>query len=143
MFDDKYKFPTHYRTKEKSNEHDKKNREFQVVTGAVLLTKSKYYNNACKTNKSGINGLDESMIWAFDDVCFCLDVKYLQNKKIVYCGDTNIFHEESASLKKNPVNKLHLKGNLEKLVNNWAKYYQMDKAKYTNNKNLNIYEYKK
>lgn len=143
VFDDKYKFPTHFRSKEKSNDLDKKNRLFQIVTGAVLLTKAKYYKNVCTDNASGINGLCETFRWAFDDCDMCLNVGYIQKKKIVYCGETNIFHEESASLKKNPVNKLHLKGNLEKLVAKWGKIYKIDKSSYTNNKNLNLYEYKK
>lgn len=143
VFDDKYKFPTHFRSKEKSNENDKKNRLFQIVTGAVLLTKGKYYKNVCTDNASGINGLTETFRWAFDDCDMCLNINYVQNKKIVYCGETNIFHEESASLKKNPVNKLHLKGNLEKLVSKWGSIYKIDKSLYTKNKNLNLYEYKK
>lgn len=143
VFDDKYKFPTHFRSKEKSNESDKKNRLFQIVTGAVLLTKGKYYRNVCTDNASGINGLTETFRWAFDDCDMCLNINYVQNKKIVYCGETNIFHEESASLKKNPVNKLHLKGNLEKLVSKWGSIYKIDKSLYTKNKNLNLYEYKK
>ena len=42
-----------------------------------------------------LKGMDENYYWAFDDVDLCLSIKYNLNKKIVYCGNTNIFHEES------------------------------------------------
>lgn len=140
VFDDRYKLPTHFRSKEDSDENDLKNREFQVVTGAVLLTKAKYYKNIFNNNPSGINGMDENYHWAFDDVDMCLSIKYNQNKKIIYCGATNIFHEESASLKKNPTNKLFLKHNIHYLTNKWSKKYVIDKGIYVKNPKNNVYE---
>jgi O-antigen biosynthesis protein len=54
----KNKNPLHFRAKEKSDDNAEKNRLFQVVTGAVLLTKAEYFKNCCK-NESGNNGMNE------------------------------------------------------------------------------------
>lgn len=139
VFDNRYKLPTHFRSKQESTDDDKKNRLFQAVTGAVLLTKAKYYKNVATDNPSKINGLNESLRWAFDDVDACLNIKYNMNKKIVYCGKTNIYHEESASLKKNPVNKMFLKHNIQLLVSKWFDTYVIDRDIYAKNPNHNIY----
>lgn len=139
VFDNKHKFPIHFRAGQVSDAAAEKNRLFQVVTGAVLLTKAEIYKNAFTKNKSGMVGMDENFHWAFDDVDFCLSIKYNMNKKIVYCGGTNIFHEESASLKKNPVNKLFLNHNLAYLVDKWQKTYLLDKDIYTNDPRYNVY----
>lgn len=139
IFDERYHLPAHFRSGEKSDNSAEKNREFQVVTGAVLLTKGEYFKNACETNKTGIRGMDENYHWAFDDVDLCLSIKYNMNKKIVYCGNTNIFHEESASLKKNPANRLFMNHNVTYLKNKWNGRYIMDKALYTKEPNYNLY----
>ena len=83
--------------------------------------------------------MDENYFWAFDDVDLCLSIKYNMNKKIVYCGNTNIFHEESASLKKNPTNKLFLNHNLKYMFEKWAGRYDIDKKTYTENTRHNLY----
>lgn len=139
VFDDRYKLPTHFRTKEKTDDNATKNREFQVVTGAVILTKAKYFKNICTTNPSGMLGMDENYHWAFDDVDMCLSIKYGMGKKIIYCGNTNIFHEESASLKKNPANKMFLNHNITLLRNKWASKYLVDKLIYAKNPKHNLY----
>ncbi len=138
IIDDKWKMPFHFRSKEIADENSNKNREFQVVTGAVALLRSSDYKNICK-NKSGRRGLDEDYHWAFDDVDMCLAVKYNLNKKIVYCGNTNIFHEESASLKKNPVNKLFMPHNSTHFKIKWYNRIHSDKYLYMNNSNYNLY----
>lgn len=134
VFDDRYKFPTHFKAGQISDKDSERNREFQAVTGAVLLTKALYYKQL------NLNGMEEKFSWAFDDIDLCLNIKYKQNKKIVYCGKTNISHDESASLKKNPVNKMFLSNNLNLLTSKWSKFYVIDKATYTNNKNHKLYE---
>lgn len=139
VFDNKHKFPIHFRAGQVSDATAGKNRQFQVVTGAVLLTKAELYKNAFTKNKSGMVGMDENFHWAFDDVDFCLSIKYNMGKKIVYCGSTNIFHEESATLKKNPANKLFLNHNLAYLVGKWQKTYILDKDIYTNDPGYNVY----
>lgn len=140
VFVPKSKTPTHFRAGDKSDAAAEKNREFQVVTGAVLLTNGESFRNAFTKNKSGINGMDESYHWAFDDVDLCLSIKYNQNKKIVYCGKTNIFHEESASLKKNPANKLFMTHNVNYLVTKWGGRYKLDMNDYANDPKHNLYK---
>lgn len=140
VFDEKHNAPMHYRLNEKTDSQAEKNREFQVVTGAVLLTKAKYFKQAHIGNKSGINGMDENYHWAFDDVDFCLSIKHNLNKKIVYCGKTNICHEESASLKKNPVNKLFMNHNISLLRRKWGNKALLDSALYIKDQKFNLYK---
>jgi O-antigen biosynthesis protein len=132
------KTPRHFRSGEVSDDNAEKNRVFQVVTGAVLLTKAEYFRK-CFTNASGIKGMDENYHWAFDDVDLCLSIGHNMKKKIVYCGNTNIFHEESSSLKKNPVNKLFLGHNLPYFLNKWADRYSADKDSYILDPKHNLY----
>lgn len=139
VFEEQYHLPTHYRAHEKTDNNAEKDREFQVVTGAVLLTKAEYFRDAQPNNQSGIKGMDEKYHWAFDDVDLCLSIKYNMEKKIVYCGKTNIFHEESASLKKNPANKLFMSHNINYLRTKWSKRYITDKSLYQQNPTHNLY----
>jgi len=140
VFNPLTKTPTHFRLGQKTDALAIRNREFQVVTGAVLLTNGESFKNSFTKNKSGMNGMDENYHWAFDDVDLCLAIKYNQNKKIIYCGETDIFHEESASLKKNPANKLFMNHNMSYLMNKWISRYQIDMPAYTKNPKLNLYQ---
>jgi GT2 family glycosyltransferase len=139
VFNPTYKTPMHFRAGQASDNDAQRNREFQVVTGAVCITKAEYFRNANTSNKSGISGMDEKYHWAFDDVDLCLSIKYNMNKKIVYCGTTDIFHEESASLKKNPVNKLFLTPNLQYMFGKWKERYVIDQDIYTKDSRHNLY----
>lgn len=140
VFSNQYKMPLHYRLNEPTDKHAEKNRMFQVVTGAVLLTKAEYFKNAWTQNASGINGMDENYHWAFDDVDLCLSIHHNMKKKIVYCGKTNIFHEESATLKKNPTNKLFLPHNTTYLKQKWEKRYILDQGAYLKDSKYNLYK---
>lgn len=123
-FSKKYNYlPYHYRYNQISTKTDEEVKEFEAVTGALLLTKSIYFKNACK-NKSGRVGFDESLFWAFDDVDYCLSVKYNLGKKVMYCGETFVYHEESASLKKNPVNKMMMPQNVKVFREKWTGKYK-------------------
>ena len=117
-----------------------KNRLFQVVTGAVLLTKGSLYKQVHTENTSGNLGMDEDYHWAFDDVDLCLAIRYKMNKKIVYCGQTNISHEESSTLKKNPVNKMFMSQNINRLLEKWKSKYQIDANLYLKDDKYNIYK---
>lgn len=141
VFDKRYQYkaPIHFRAGQATDAEAEKNRLFQVVTGAVLITKADYYRNVFNKNKSGSRGMDENYHWAFDDVDLCLSVRYNMNKKIVYCGSTNIFHEESATLKKNPANRLFLNHNFLHLADKWQKICTLDKDIYTSNPKYNLY----
>lgn len=138
VFDEKHKMPMHYRLNQTCDNVANKNRQFQVVTGAVLLTKAGFFKNAF-VNKNGNGGMDENYHWAFDDVDLCLSIKYNLGKKIVYCGNTNIFHEESASLKKVPTNKLFMPHNTNYFLNKWKNRYTFDKDLYTKDTKYNLY----
>ncbi len=139
VFNPRQEMPCHFRSGQKSDSDSSKNRLFQVVTGAVLLTKAKYFKGVFE-NPSGNKGMDENYHWAFDDVDLCLSIGVNQNKKIVYCGQTNISHEESASLKKNPANKLFMNHNTSYFKNKWRGKYINDQSTFTKNANYNLYK---
>lgn len=138
VFNNNHKMPIHFRSGQESDADAERNRIFQVVTGAVLITKAEYFRNTC-VNKNGIKGMDEEYHWAFDDVDLCLSIMYNMKKKIIYCGETNIFHEESASLKKNPTNKLFLPHNVTHLKNKWYGKYILDQNNYLQDSRHNLY----
>lgn len=139
IFDKKYNLlPFHYRPREVDDADAKKNREFQAATGAVLLTKSVYYKNICDTNKSKMVGMDENFQWCFEDVSACLAIRGM-GKRIIYCGNTNISHEESASLKKNPVNKLFMQHNVNHFLKTCKDKYTEDHYLYLKDKNYKLY----
>jgi len=121
-------FPIHFKANQNDDINSSSNREFQACTGALLLIKSKYFV------------MDNKYFWCFEDIDTCLDIKYNQGKKIVCCGQTNVAHEESATLKKNPVNKLYLNQNLSYFSSKWNKKINIDYDIYFKNKQHNIYE---
>ena len=139
IFDPTYKTPMHFRAGQATDALAEQNRQFQAVTGAVLITKAHYYKHIWTQNVSGNDGMDENYHWAFDDIDLCLSIKYNQGKKIIYCGGTNIFHEESATLKKNPANKMFLSHNLQYLFSKWRTRYAIDKDIYTRDPRCNLY----
>ncbi len=139
VFQPRYQLPMHFRSKEVSDANAEKDRLFQVVTGAVLLTKAEYFKNSFD-NTSGTKGMDENYHWAFDDVDLCLSIGMNQKKKIVYCGGTKIFHEESASLKKNPANRLYMNHNINYFKKKWLTKYDNDLEVYSKNAKYKLYK---
>jgi GT2 family glycosyltransferase len=139
VFNPTYHTPMHFRAGQESDPAAEKDRLFQVVTGAILITRAEIFRNVWDKNASGVKGMDESFHWAFDDVDLCLSIKYNMGKKIVYCGSTNIFHEESATLKKNPANKMFLPHNLKYLFGKWRQRYTIDQDIYTQDPRHNLY----
>lgn len=119
-------FPYHYRHQEENDAASQKTREFQAVTGALALIRAGDYRRVCATNKSGRAGMDEGFFWSFEDIDLCLTVKYGMRKKIIYCGKTNVYHEESASLKKNPMHKLMMDTNCKLFRKKWTGIYKHD-----------------
>lgn len=130
--------PLNYRRGDQDDAVASQNRYFQAVTGAIMVMRADTYKNICTTNKSGIGGLCENLIWCFDDIDACLSIVNNQDKKIVYCGETNIFHDESASLKENPVNKLFMDYNVKYFQNKWRGKYLNDLDKYATNQKYNL-----
>jgi GT2 family glycosyltransferase len=125
--------PLNYRDGNEDDIVASKNRDFQAVTGALMLMKSDTYKNICKTNKSGVNGLDEECRWMYDDIDACLSISKNQNKKILYCGETKIYHDSSASLKINKVNLLFQNHNINYFLSKWRGKYDLDFIKYSSN----------
>jgi GT2 family glycosyltransferase len=122
--------PFHYRAGEIEEARDRRNRYYPIVTGAVLLTTANIYKNI---------RFNEKLQWCWDDSYFSLDVQD-KGYKVVYCGETNILHSESASLKKNPVNKLFFTQNLKIFIDRWKD--QIDKSlvqKYAQDQNFALY----
>jgi GT2 family glycosyltransferase len=138
VFHDQIKMPMYFGGNKKDGPEYLVDREFQSITGAVMLTKKEYYEKIHK-NPSGQVGLDESFFWEFEDIAACLHIKYIQNKKVICCGSTKIFHEQSATLKKNPVNKLFRNNNVSNLLTKWNHLYHKDQKKYLDLK-YNIYK---
>jgi GT2 family glycosyltransferase len=124
---DRNKLPYHLYRGRDLKKINLSNNEFQAVTGACMLTKAKYI----RSSNNG-KGFDESYFWCFEYVDFCLDLKYKQNKKVLCCNDTNIFHEESATLKKNPIQKMFFQQNVVKFLTKWFKTISVDENIYPN-----------
>ena len=128
IFSKKYNYlPFHFRPKHKTDKLAEKNRWFQAVTAACCFVRGSSFNR--------INGMDEGFKWAFEDVDMCLAIG--QKEKIAYCGNVKIYHEESASLKKNPANKLFLNQNINHFRKKWAAKYSLDLELYEKDKNHN------
>jgi O-antigen biosynthesis protein len=139
VIDPNFRAPIHFRAGDENDEHSEKNRYFQSITGALLLMRAGDFRKI-HTNASGICGMDENYHWAFEDIDVCLKLKHDLNKKIVYCGKTNIFHEESASLKKNPVNKMFQNHNLDYFRSKWMSKFVIDRVFYERDKNYALVE---
>jgi GT2 family glycosyltransferase len=134
VFHKDHKLPYHFRHKEIDDPIASKNRLFQSVTGAVLLTKAEYFKN-----NSSLKGIDTKYQWAFEDVDLCLSIKCNLNKKIVYCGDTKISHIESATLKQN-IREFFIKDNINYFLSKWSGRYIVDHNEYLKNNKYNLYK---
>jgi GT2 family glycosyltransferase len=120
--------PYHYRPGEKSDKNAEKNRYFQAVTAAVCLVKASSWKR--------VGGMDQRLRWAFDDVSMCLSIG--KTEKIAYCGESFAYHEESASLKRNSLNKLFVGSNVSYFKQQWAGKYELDLEKYERDENYNV-----
>lgn len=130
IFSQRYNnLPYHYRHKEISDAAAEKNRYFQAVTAACCLLRAKDWR--------AVNGMDENYWWCFEDVDLCFAIRSL-GKKIAYCGKTKIYHEESASLKKNPVNKMMMPQNVDRFKQKWHNKYIIDHDRYLKDTNYNL-----
>lgn len=121
--------PYHFKHGESTDLNAEKNRYFQAVTAAVCMIRARDFQ--------AVGGMEEKLSWAFEDIDLNLKVKKL-GKKIAYCGQTNIFHEESASLKKNPMNKLFMRQNVKIFKEKWLGKYELDHEKYLKNPDYNL-----
>lgn len=135
------KLPFHFRGGVEEAPRDKTNRYYPAVTGAVSLVRADVFAN-CYTNKSGNKGFNEDYHFAFEDVDFCLRIERHLKKKNVYCGETEIFHEESASLKKNPINKMFMFQNSKIFLEQWSKSIDISLTSRYENPDYAIYRKK-
>lgn len=117
--------PFHFRPGEESDKNSEKNRYFQAVTAACCIVKA--------SSLKKINGMDEGFRWAFDDVDMNFQIGKNLGEKIAYCGNVGIYHEESVSLKKNPVNKLFMDDNVKRFRSKWNGKYTIDHDMYLGN----------
>jgi GT2 family glycosyltransferase len=123
--------PINYRAGKLEEKTDRQNRYFPMITGAVALTKAHIWND--------IQGFDEKYNWMFEDCDMSLKIRQL-NKEVVYCGKTHILHEESASLKKNPVNKLFFTQNIKLFQDKWKSAIDPEmSAKYDQDPTFRLY----
>lgn len=123
--------PIHLHRGAEATEHTNKDREFQAITAAVMLLKASDFRAAGK--------FDEQLKWCFDDTDICNTINKVLKKKIIMCGSTNIQHDESASLKLNPVNKLYLQHNITYFTGKWRNRVETDVYKYLTNPDHNLY----
>lgn len=123
------KMPWHYMDGQVINEQSKKDRYFQATTAAVTLLNGNDFLNVGK--------LDQSYWWAFEDIDLSLKLKST-GKKIIVCGSTEIDHEQSATLKKNNVNKLFMSNNVNLFKQKWFGKYEIDHDKYLRDPNYNV-----
>lgn len=122
IFSNRYnKNPFHYLHKQKSNKNAENNRFFQAVTAACCLVRADVF--------AEVGGFDTNLRWCFDDIDLCLKIRE-KGYKIAYCGKTKIFHEESASLKKNNVHLLSMNHNVQYFKQKWLGKYDLDLEKY-------------
>jgi len=133
IFSNQYgKMPWHYRRGEEADPAAHADRSFQAVTAAVCLMKASSFKR--------VGGMCEDYKWAFEDIDLCLRIG--KDEKIVYAGETKITHEESATLKLNPVNKLFMGHNVDCFKKRWwsgaAPIYQIDHDLYLKNPKYNV-----
>jgi GT2 family glycosyltransferase len=125
IFSSRYnEMPYHYRPGDQADKDSEYNRYFQAVTAACCLVRGSSWLNA--------SGMDEGFKWAFDDIDLCLSIG--KTEKIAYCGGTRICHEESATLKKNPVHLMSMQQNVKRFKDKWAGKYKLDLEKYETDK---------
>lgn len=124
--------PINFRAGKKEEERDRINRYVPMTTGACLLTRANIYRQ--------VAGLDEKYFFCWEDCDFCLKVKEL-GYEIVLCGQTDILHEESASLKKNPIDKLFFSSNTKIFMERWRHKIDLEETeKYEENSQHKIYK---
>ena len=96
--------------------------EVGAVTGACLLT--------WKSDWEALDGLDESLAVAFNDVDYCLRVRHLLGKRILWCPDALLYHHESVSrgAEDDPVKVARFNREVDLALSRWKDHLEQDPA---------------
>lgn len=119
--------PWHLKVNQECTEVEKKNRYFQSMTAALMLVKASNFRKAGK--------FDTHYRWAFEDSHLGYTVSQIQKEKVVYCGETNVSHGTSVSLKKNPVHLLNMQENVRYFKQCWGNKLVADEEFYLKDPN--------
>ena len=95
--------------------------ELSAVTGACLLTTRALFNQ--------LDGLDETLSVAFNDVDYCLKVRTL-GKKVIYAPQVELVHHESASRGKDDTveKKTRFAAEIKYMRDKWPSWLDHDPA---------------
>lgn len=132
VFTNRFGLPINHRAGEISDDRAVATRLYQSVTGALCLLRADTYQSICH-NPSGRRGLDEHYLWAFEDVDAGLHVTHNLHQQVLYCGETDVHHEESATLKRNQINRLFLNRNAQHFLSKWRDRYEIDLPLFSQN----------
>lgn len=117
--------PVHLFHKEQPTEYSNHNRIFPFLTGALIAFR--------KTDFDVIGGFQERYKNAFDDVDYCLRMRTILKKKVVYCASAVAIHLEHSTVT-NPLRK-SMKGFLQQ----WKGQLEDDIHLYRDNPDFMIY----
>jgi len=137
VFESLRNLPKHLKAGSPVDDHARQNREFQVLTGACLLTKARILMEIGKLRGTG-QAWDNKFIWCYDDVDLTLQISKNLKLKCIMCGQTNMTHGESVTLKQNPVNRLFLHQNIKYFYSIWSGRYEIDEDLYLKIKNYGL-----
>lgn len=103
---------------------------YSAVTAACLMTKKELYKK--------VNGLDENLKVAFNDVDYCMKIRAI-NKLIVYTPYAKLYHYESKSrgYENTPEKKKRFEGEIKLFANKWKK--ELENGDPYFNPNLDLY----
>lgn len=130
LFHPQHGLPYHYRSGVVEKERDRQNRLYPIVTGALALTRASVFRELM---------FNEKFHWAFEDCDFAMRITHHLRKKVIYCGGTSVSHEESASLKQNPVNKMFVNSNCQMFLGLWGKHLNISLVEQYRDPKFNLY----
>ena len=96
--------------------------EVGAVTGACLLTWRDDWNE--------LEGLDEELAVAFNDIDYCLRVRHHLGRRILWCADATLYHHESVSrgAEDDPVKVARFNTEVDLALSRWADVLHDDPA---------------
>ena len=96
--------------------------EVGAVTGACLLT--------WKDDWTELNGLDEELAVAFNDIDYCLRVRHHLDRRVIWCADAKLYHHESVSrgAEDDPTKVARFNTEVTVALDRWADFLDQDPA---------------